>query len=68
MEYGASCNLCRWNEAWTTQDAAQAAAVWHIHDEHPAVWLERMGSDRPPDVVHGPEAFGRRYEQWERQS
>lgn len=67
MEHVASCALCIWQEGWTTNAAAEAAAVWHVYHAHPEVWLEKMGSDRPPDVAHGPESYGRKLAGWERQ-
>lgn len=62
-----SCNHCQVDEAWTTEDAARAAAVWHVYLHHREIWNLVMG-DRPPKANTPPEAYGRRLEQWERQS
>ena len=68
MEFKATCKLCPWDVAWTTEEAAQADAVWHVYLDHRQVWIEQMGEDRPPRVHNLPGAFGRKYEDWERQS
>lgn len=68
MEHLATCNLCPWRESWTTQWAAEAAAVWHVYDEHRAVWTERMGSPERLPVDKMPEDYGRRLEPWESQA
>jgi hypothetical protein len=68
MEHVASCNLCPWRESWTTRAAAEAAAVWHVYDDHWAVWIERMQSpDRLP-VNKMPWDYGRKLEPWESQA
>jgi hypothetical protein len=68
MEHVASCNLCPWRESWTTVDAARAAAVWHVYDDHWSTWIELMGTpDRLP-VNSMPEDYGRRLEPWESQA
>lgn len=68
MEHIASCSLCAWNVAWTTHEAAEADAVWHIYLDHREVWIDTMGEDREPQVTELPAAFGRKFEDWERQS
>lgn len=68
MEFKILCKLCPNDEAWTTQAAAEAAAVWHVYTEHRESWIKIVGSDRPPLATTPPEAYGRKYEQWERQS
>lgn len=56
----ANCFMCPWRESWTTRAAAVAAAVWHVYDDHYAVWIELMGTpDRLP-VDHMPEDYGHR--------
>lgn len=40
---------CGWSETWTTQAAAQSAAVWHAFDNHREVWTEITGKDFPQD-------------------
>jgi len=67
MENVASCKLCDWMESWTEKAAAEAAAVWHVFNDHHDVWTERMGTpDRLP-VDKMPEDYGRRLEPWESQ-
>lgn len=68
IENRALCTLCPWAESWTTRDAAQAAAVWHVYNDHHDIWLERMGTpDRLP-VDKMPADLGRRLEPWESQA
>lgn len=50
--------ICSWTEEWTTQEAAQAAAVWHIYNHHRDEWINIMGEDRPPLARTPPEAYG----------
>lgn len=71
MEFTCRCKVCGHNEAWTTERAAQAAATWHVFEEHPIQWLEILldaGEEPRPPQDPRPEEFGTRYEQWERQS
>jgi hypothetical protein len=42
------CNVCEWRTEEPVRVIAQAEVVWHVHDEHPDVWLEVIG-DRPPE-------------------
>lgn len=60
------CKECGHNEAWTTERAAQAAGVWHVHDMHRSIWFALAGS-RPP-IDPRPVELGRQLEDWERQS
>jgi hypothetical protein len=60
MEHVASCTLCPWRESWTTQAAAEAAAVWHVYDDHHSVWTELQGTALRPPVNKMPEDYGRR--------
>lgn len=66
MEYIAKCQLCKWNEAWTAELAAQSAGVWHIFNQHRRHWLEIKGDRDPIDPL--PETLGRKFKDWERQS
>lgn len=68
MEHVVTCTACDFNEAWTTQDAAQAAAVQHVWSSHPELWEAVMGDDRLPTDITPPEDYGRKFEPWERQS
>jgi hypothetical protein len=68
MEHVAFCSLCTWRESWTTRTAAEAAAVWHVYDDHREVWVERIGTTDPPAVVMMPEDYGRRLDPWESQA
>jgi len=68
MEHATRCTLCPWTESWTTREAAEAAAVWHVYDAHHDVWTERMGSPDPPPVLKMPIDFGRKLEPWESQA
>lgn len=68
MEHVATCRLCSWNVAWTTQFAAEADSVWHVYLEHRELWIELLGSDREPQVTNLPGAYGRKLDDWERQS
>lgn len=68
MEFVARCRLCPWDVAWTTADAAEADAVWHAYLDHRDFWIEIMGEDREPRMKNLPGAFGRKLEDWERQS
>lgn len=48
-----NCNACtRENHdllvQWPTREQAQDAAVWHVYESHPAVWLHAIG-DRAPN-------------------
>lgn len=68
MEHVARCKLCGWDAAWTTQEAAEFDSVWHVYLDHRDIWIDTMGEDRPPQVTNLPGAFGRKYEDWERQT
>ncbi len=57
--FALECTLCEIDETWTTADAAQAAAVWHVYLQHRPVWNAIMG-DRPPEARTPPEAYGER--------
>lgn len=65
-EFAFRCALCGHSEAWTTERAAQAAAVWHVFELHQGEWIEQTGGILPQDPR--PEAVGRRFQEWERQS
>lgn len=66
MEFIFRCKLCDVSEAWTTEEAAQSASVWHVWAAHPTVWRELKGAIAPLDIP--PLLLGRRFEDWERQS
>lgn len=55
--FRAVTTVCPWYEEWSTQEAAQAAAVLHIYNHHRDVWIEIMG-DRPPLARTPPEEYG----------
>ncbi|MEO6157146.1 MAG: hypothetical protein ABIQ39_05900 [Ilumatobacteraceae bacterium] len=66
-EFTWHCAVCPKNESWTTEQAAQAASVWHVYNDHREVWTTLMGTpDRLP-VDRMPEDYGRKFEEWERQ-
>lgn len=67
MEHVIFCALCDLDEAWTTEEAAQAAAVQHVWSAHPDMWVTVMGEERLPRDITPPEAYGRQFEPWERQ-
>lgn len=67
IEHKATCTLCAWFESWTTREAAEASAVWHVFNDHREVWNERMGTEAP-QVKHMPEDFGTKLEPWESQA
>ena len=46
-----SCSTCPFWETWSTELAAQAAAVWHVYLMHRNVWRHLVGSERPPQDV-----------------
>lgn len=58
------CHVCPFKETWTTELAAQCAAVWHVYLAHRSVWLQLVGSERPPQDVK-PEACGHLIEHYE---
>lgn len=58
MEHILDCKVCGLNEAWSTQEAAQSAGVWHVYLVHPETWAELAGERMPLD--HLPELYGRR--------
>lgn len=68
MEHVASCKLCPWRESWTTQDAAEAAAVWHVYDDHHDTWTELIGTPERLPVNKMPADYGRKLEPWESQA
>lgn len=68
MEHVASCTLCPWRESWTARAAAEAAAVWHVYNDHHDRWTELMGTSDPLPVNNLPEDYGRRLEDWESQA
>lgn len=58
------CKICGASEHWTTRDAAQAAAVWHVYNDHREAYVATIGEDRPPkDPV--PENLGRQLAPWQ---
>lgn len=66
-EIGFVCKWCGHTEAWTTETAAQSAAIVHIFTKHRDWWDQAgMPAEGPP--TKAPEFFGRRFEEWERQS
>ena len=44
----ATCTLCDWLALEPTRPVAEAAAVWHIYENHPGEWQSIIGSDRRP--------------------
>lgn len=66
-EWGFDCLLCGHTEAWTTELARQAAGAWHVYDVHRTEWMDTVKEDRAP-AGERPEAYGRKLEDWERQS
>lgn len=52
----AFCNKkdCGFSETWSTEQAAQAAACWHVFSAHPEDWKKIMGhTDHPQDPLPG---------------
>lgn len=68
MEFTFRCKVpaCGVSQGWDSDEAAQAAAGWHVYEVHPEIWLEIVGDYPPAD--RRPEDLGRRFEDWERQS
>lgn len=70
MEHDFHCNACGHRESWTTEDAAQAASVWHVYLLHPELWYATLAAEgetfRDPQCPM-PETLGRRFEAWESQ-
>lgn len=65
-----TCNTCMEEtgadvgEWWSSQDAAQAAAVWHAYNKHRPQFVAAAGEDRAPkDPL--PEMLGRQLAPWE---
>jgi hypothetical protein len=50
------CGLCLWSQTWDTVPAAQAAAVWHVANDHPEEWDALIGraplDPRPETLGH----------------
>lgn len=67
-EFAFICSQCEKSESWTTEIAAQAAAVWHVYDDHWDIWMQLTGSPERLPVDKRPEDYGRKFEEWERQS
>jgi hypothetical protein len=65
MEHEYRCKQCGHKESWTTKRAAEAAAVWHIYQQHYPIWV-RIAGKRPPKDPR-PETLGRQFEKWESQ-
>lgn len=65
-EYIYRCSYCDTRESWSTEAAAQAAASWHVYDQHRAVWVTVIGSDRVPRDL-APATLGRHLDGSERQ-
>ncbi len=38
---------CAWTVLEAAENIAQAAAVWHVYEDHPDIWAALAG-DRPP--------------------
>jgi hypothetical protein len=54
----ASCTVCGWAQEWFDQKDAQAASVWHIFEDHPEIWAERMETQDAPELQR-PDPAGR---------
>lgn len=65
-EFSYRCTDCGADEAWTTEAAMEAAAVWHIFMRHRDIWTKCLGDRLPP--LRRPAELGRKFEDWERQS
>lgn len=64
-EYAFTCKVCGHSESWSTDTAAEAAAVWHVFTHHQGTWIEITGGRLPKDPK--PENVGRKLEEWEQQ-
>lgn len=64
MEFAWRCIACGITEAWTTEAASVLSAAHHALEHHPSETTPSEWIDGLP----APDEFGRRFEEWERQS
>lgn len=54
-ELGFTCQYCGETQEWDSREAAEAAALWHLFEEHPLRWLavadQAAPADPPPRQV-----------------
>jgi hypothetical protein len=51
LRFTGTCQVpeCGWETVEPSMPVARSVAVWHVYEDHPAVWRELAG-DRPPDI------------------
>ena len=51
-DLGFTCQFCGETQEWDSREAADAAALWHLFDEHPVRWLAIAGQALEADHVY----------------
>lgn len=47
--FAIKCSYCDSRPTWETREEAEAAAVWHVYERHPELWLQEVGDRLPKD-------------------